>query len=191
MSVSSMANMAYARRHDVKPVGEGLETTAKVAQATGQNIETSTPTTSAISSMAAYIPTEVITVYVAVLAAIGTSAPAPGSQSTATVTAMSLASPFPLYILFIILVPVIVWGLYAGTVKAAKKPIPKSIGAWPKWEMFAGTIAFAIWAAALPNSPLSEFSWFSAAVAGIAALVISMLIGVFAPLFASNTLKDS
>ena len=185
MSVSSMANLAYARRDDVEPKAEGLNTSKKVAKETGQKEGTATPVSSAIASMAAYIPTEVITVYVAVLGALGvTVATAGGATAVAS-------TPLPVYALFIVLVPFIIWGLYARTVKAAGKPLPRSFGAWPKWEMIAGTVAFAIWAAALPSSPLSPFSWFSAAVAGVSALVISMLLGVFAPLFASNALKNS
>lgn len=212
MSVISMTNLAYARRKDVSRDDKGLNTTKKVAEETGQKPSTATSATSAIAAMTAYIPTEVLTVYVAVLGAVGVTVPAgtagtaPGASPVASIapsasavpsepvfTAATAAAstPFPVYAIFIVLVPIVVWGLYARTVKAADKPLPKSFGAWPKWEMVAGTVAFAVWAGALPSSPLEQFSWFSAAVAGVVALIVSMLIGVFAPLFASATLKNS
>jgi hypothetical protein len=92
--------------------------------------------------------------------------------------------------LFLVLTPMVVWGLYAAKARKAGKAVPTSLAAWPKWEMFAGLVAFAIWAAALPASPLDRFEWFNAGLAGISALVISMLLAVFAPVFASQALAN-
>ncbi len=83
-----------------------------------------------------------------------------------------------------------VWGLYAARARQANRPLPASLAAWPKWEMVAAAIAYAVWAAALPASPLGAFSWFNQAAAGVMALIASMLLGVFAPVFASNTLAN-
>ena len=60
---------------------------------------------------------------------------------------------------------------------------------WPRSG--AGAIAYAIWAAALPASPLGAFDWFNQAAAGVVALIVSMLLGVFAPVFASGSLANS
>ncbi|MGH2391896.1 MAG: hypothetical protein ACRDGH_00165 [Candidatus Limnocylindria bacterium] len=54
----------------------------------------------------------------------------------------------------------------------------------------AATLAFTAWGAALPSSPLGNFGWFSAPLAGVVALVLSMLIGVFAPIFSSKPLAN-
>jgi hypothetical protein len=43
---------------------------------------------------------------------------------------------------------------------------------------------------ALPSSPLERYSWFTAGLAGVVALVLSMLIGLFAPIFSSNALAS-
>ncbi|MGH2483727.1 MAG: hypothetical protein ACRDE9_04650 [Candidatus Limnocylindria bacterium] len=56
--------------------------------------------------------------------------------------------------------------------------------------MVAATLAFTAWGAALPSSPLGNFGWFSAPLAGVVALVLSMLIGVFAPIFSSKPLAN-
>jgi len=85
----------------------------------------------------------------------------------------------------------VVWALYAAKVRQADKQLPVSIRTWPKWEMAAALIAYAAWAAALPASPLGAFSWFNQAAAGVVALIVSMLLGVFAPVFASNALAEN
>src|SRR5205809_602765 len=131
MSISSMANLAYARRSDVAPMDVGLQNLSEVGAAKAPKPETVSTATSALEAIVAYIPTEVVT---------------------------------------------------------AGKDLPKGWAAWPKWEMAAGTVAFAVWAAALPASPLGQFDWFTAAFAGILALVVSFLLGLFAPLFSRAAL---
>jgi hypothetical protein len=180
MSVSSMANIAFARRADVAPQEKGLDSLDEVAGATGAASGTATSATSALSAIAAYIPTEVVTVYVAVLATIGVTEPADGAPFT----------PLPVYAAFLILTPIVVWGLYASRAVAAGKRLPRSVRSWPKWEMVAATLAFAAWGAALPSSPLGVFSWFMPALAGVVALVLSLLIGVFSPLFSARPLAN-
>lgn len=179
MSVSSMANLAFARRADVEPEGEGLKTRAEVATAKeGPGGAVS----SAVSAIAAYIPTEIVTVYVAVLATLGVTRDGSAAASGVTTT------PILAYAVFVVLTPLVVWGLYASRAVGLGKPLPRSFASWPKWEMVAATLAFASWAAALPSSPLERYDWFTAALAGVVALVLSMLIGLFAPLFSSKAL---
>jgi hypothetical protein len=208
-----MADMAYARRADVAPNDKGLPTHDRLAEEKGQKPATATTASSALSTIAAYIPTEILTVYVAVLATIGvavptsvvpggspgatgspTASPSPASGAAAggadPVTAASV-TPIELYLLFLVLTPIIVWALYATRAKKAGKALPGSFASWPKWEMLAGTVAYAVWAAALPASPLGTFDWFNLAAAGVVALIASMVLGVVAPLFASNALADS
>jgi hypothetical protein len=190
MSVSSMADMAFARRKDVGNPDEGLRDLGRVAEERGQKPETATTASSAIAAIAAYIPTEVLTVYVAILATFGVTVPVEGSAGTETLAATA-PTPVMLYVIFLVLAPLVVWGLYAAKARQAGRKLPVSIGAWPKWEMFAGAVAYAIWAAALPASPLGAFDWFNQAAAGVVALIVSMLLGVFAPVFASGSLANS
>ena len=186
-----MADMAFARRKDVGRSDEGLPNLDRVAEERGQKPETATTASSAVAAIAAYIPTEVLTVYVAVLATFGVTASAGGGSSGTEALATTASTPLVLYVVFLMLAPVVVWGLYAAKAKQAGRPLPKSLSAWPKWEMFAGAVAYGIWAAALPASPLGAFEWFNQAAAGVTALIVSMLLGVFAPLFASNALANS
>ena len=183
MSVSTMTDIAFARRKDVGTPDKGLDNLDRVAEERGQKPETASTASSALAAIAAYIPTEILTVYVAILATFGVTATAEGGTATATA-----ATPLPIYIAFVILSPLVVWALYAAKVRQANKKLPVSVRTWPKWEMAAALIAYAAWAAALPASPLGTFSWFNQAAAGVVALIVSMLLGVFAPVFASNAL---
>jgi bacteriorhodopsin len=109
-----------------------------------------------------------------------------GSAAAAGVT----TTPIIAYGVFVVLTPIVVWGLYASRAVEAGKKLPRSLASWPKWEMVAATLAFAAWAAALPSSPLERYGWFTAGLAGVVALVLSMLIGLFAPIFSSNALAS-
>ena len=186
-----MADMAFARRKDVGEPDEGLRSLDRVAEERGQKPETASTASSALAAIAAYIPTEVLTVYVAILATFGVAVPA-GEGSSGTQGLVATApTPVVLYLVFLVLAPLVVWGLYAAKARQAGRKLPVSLGAWPKWEMFAGAVAYAIWAAALPASPLGAFGWFNQAAAGVVALIVSMLLGVFAPVFASSALANS
>ena len=174
MSVSSMTNVAFARRRDVEPVGEAMRTTGEIAQATAEAKATQNPVTTALSAIAAYIPTEVLTLYVAVLAATRGG----GDESTQGPTTGDWVAVWA----FLVGTPVVVWLLYAAKVRTANKPLPLSPSRWPRWEMFAATVAFVAWAVALPQTPFADFSWYSAALAGVIVLVVSGLLGLIAPI---------
>jgi hypothetical protein len=133
--------------------------------------------TSAVSAalqvITTYIPTEIITLYVAVLAAL--------RDKTNTLAA---ASALRAFWFFLAVTPLVVWLVYAARVRSAKpaRPLPVHPYAWPLWEMFAAATAFTAWAAALPDSPLMG-AGVSPALGGILVLVASTLLGLAAPVF--------
>ena len=186
MSVNSMANAAAARRPDIVPlnvVPRGLDEIARVAFTTPTAVPAPAPATGAAAPRGAapidtvfnvlfgYIPTEVLTLYVAVLAAIDQTNKEP---SATWIT----------FWCFLIATPIVVWLVYGAKLKAAQKPLPIRYGAWPIWEMFAATVAYCAWAFALPNSPFLEYSsWYSSALSGVLVLVASTLLGLIAPFF--------
>ena len=95
-----------------------------------------------------------------------------------------MASPAPSlasYVGGIILTPIVVWLVYAGRARGAGRKVPTKLRAWPKWEMVAATVAFTVWAGALPGSPLASLDFYSAPVVGVAVLVVPVLLGLFAP----------
>jgi hypothetical protein len=188
MSITGLANAAAARRSDFFPLDKTPETLQDIAKAattspgdaasrTGdtQSRETATQIDTALHVLFGYIPTEVLTLYVAVLAAV---------QKPSKVT----SADWIVFWIFLAATPIVVWLVYGAKVKAANKPLPLSFGAWPVWEMLAATVAYCAWAFALPNTPLSVYSWYSSALSGVAVLVASTCLGLLAPFF-QRTLK--
>jgi hypothetical protein len=87
---------------------------------------------------------------------------------------------------FFVATPLVVWVVFASKLKDAGKPMPSSYGTWPVWEMTAALLAFCAWAFALPNTPFREFAaWYSPALASLAVLLASTVLGLLAPLFQS------
>ena len=125
--------------------------------------------------MFGYIPTEVLTLYVAILAAV---------HQPNKITQPEWIT----FWVFLVTTPVVVWLVYAAKVMAEKKPMPLNLSQWPFWEMVAATLAFFAWAFALPNAVFSAYSWYSSALAGVIVLVASTVLGLLAPLF-QRTIK--
>ncbi|SRR6266404_3974457 len=175
MSVSAMTNVAYARRADVPPLNAAPTNTGEIEQAKGGTAESRSAMTSTISTITTYIPTEILTLYVAVLGALQ---PASADQTP------SRAEWIAFYF-FLAATPVFVWLLYAAKVKNAQKLVPLAPRKWPMWEMVAATIGYLVWAFALPNSPFREFAqygWYSQALGGVIVLVVSTTLGLIAPI---------
>jgi hypothetical protein len=186
MSISAMANAAAARRPDVghraAPAG-AAEIAAAAAtppeQAPPEKQEASGVNT-ALNVLFGYIPTEVVTLYVAVAAALQPPTPAAG----ATAAVASSQAQWIAFWCFFVATPLVVWVVFASKLKAAGKPLPSTYDTWPVWEMCAALIAFFAWAFALPNTPFREFSnWYSPALASLAVLLASSVLGLLAPLF--------
>lgn len=186
MSVSSLTNVAIARRTD--ELGMGVDgkpaTAAETAQATGDDPATQSAATAALKSIATYIPTEIITLYVAALAALAGSNPdMPAKPTDISQTGGSIASSTDLvaFGVFLILTPVFVWLVYAAKVRNAGKDLPSKLTSWPWWEMMSSTVAFGAWAYAMPNSVFTRFDWYTAAIGTLVVLLVSTLLGLIAP----------
>ena len=162
MSISSMTNVAFQRRTDTP--GTPPATSSSIAAATGEQPGAESGVTTSMKVIATYIPTEILTLYLAVVAAV---------EGTTGWTA---------FFLFLFLTPTVVWLVYATRVKTSERRMPVSPAEWPMWEMFAATVAYLAWAFALPATPFATFAWYSSAVAGIVVLATSMMLGLLAPL---------
>ena len=176
MSINSMANAAIGRRQDYEPVGDVPRTLTDISKAAGGSSAPSNQLTSALNVIVAYIPTEVLTLYVAVVAALGN---ATGSTSGLH-TSPGLVVAFWA---FLVATPVTVWVLYAVKLQTDKKQLPLAPSQWPVWEMTAGTIAYTAWAMALPNNPFVTAVWYSSGLTAVILLVSSTFLGLVAPLF--------
>jgi len=193
-----MTNAAIARRPDFFPFGDTPKDYHEIAHATaappavplppggvpppapqgvpapqsGASAQTNVGL-SAMQVIAAYIPTEIITLYVACISVL---------HKAEEVT----LGEWIAFDVFTIATPCMVWVVFAVKLKTAQKPIPASPSRWPVWEMCAATIAFIAWAYAMPNSPFSEFTkqgWYSAGLAGLMVLIVSTMLGAISPLF--------
>jgi hypothetical protein len=179
MSLHAMTNAALARRSDYPPRGRTPRSPAELAEAADSAGGTSAVATT-LTTITIYIPTEVLTLYVALISALqhehGADSAARGADWLA-------------FWLFFVFTPLTVWLVFAGKLRAAGKRLPLYPHTWPAWEMAGGTIAYVAWAYALPTSPFASFSWYSPAVAGIIVLIASTSLGLVAPLL-QNPLRN-
>lgn len=177
MSINSTTNAAIGRRKDFEPLDETPKTLEEIARVAGSvNANANAPgnsVTTALSVLTTYIPTEVLTMYVAVLAALQDL-----SRKSYSLQWMVLWA-------FLAATPIVVWLVYAAKVKSAGKELPLSPTTWPWWEMGAATLAYLAWAFALPNSPFVEIAGYSAPLSGVIVLLASTVLGLLAPIFQS------
>jgi hypothetical protein len=173
MSVVSMANAAAARRHDYWPPGRPPASVAELGAAAEQptaiapdrgtgRAAPGPDVTGLLKTATTYIPTEVVTMYLAL-----TNALDPARPSLVLVAAFAAATPFLVLLVF------------AGRLRADGKPVPGP-GGWPLWEMSAGCVAFLAWSIALPDRPVD---WLTPSVAGVVLVIVTTLLGVAAPYF--------
>jgi hypothetical protein len=177
VSINSLTNAAAARRPDTMPMNTVTRGVDEIARASGtaptpsngsggqrNSVET------ALNVLFGYIPTEVITLYVAVISAIQK-----GDKPT--------QAEWVAFVIFAAATPVVVWLVYGAKLRNANRSVPLAFGAWPVWEMSAATIAFIAWSFALPRSPFGAFEWYSAALSGVVVLIASTTLGLIAPFF--------
>ncbi len=172
MSVSSMTNVAYKRRKDVPPVNSMPRSAGAVAEATGDAPDTQSTFTSALTALMAYIPTEILTAYVAVLAGLQVA-----NQQT-----QAPPGAWVWFWISLALTPAMVWAIYAGKCRSAGKALPTNPGKWPMWEMFAATVAFLVWAFALPNTGFADLEWYKPGLATAAVLLVTLVLAAIAPI---------
>lgn len=195
MSINSLANAAAARRTDMAPHGtipKGIDEIAAASATPPNPVTAMSPTPlpkqpssqvdTTLNVLFGYIPTEVLTLYVAVLAAIK-----PTNQPTDTqnvLTNMPTYGQWIAFWAFLIATPIVVWLVYGAKVKASQKVLPIAFSAWPVWEMLAATVAYCAWAFALPVSPFAQYKeWYSSALSSVIVLIASTVLGLLAPFF--------
>jgi hypothetical protein len=183
MSINTLANAAAARRSDMAPldtVPKGLDEIARVSatppttnpqsQAGAVPGKNATQIETTFNVLFGYIPTEILTLYVAVVAAI--------HQPNNTTSADWIT-----FIIFLVATPIVVWLVYGAKVKASENRMAFAWAVLPLWEMIAATIAYSAWAFALPNNPFTALSWYSAGLSGVVVLAASTVLGLLSPFF--------
>ncbi|MFJ7212863.1 hypothetical protein [Amycolatopsis sp. NPDC098790] len=114
-----------------------------------------------------YIPTEIITAYVAV----ATLVMDPGGSRT---------GQWVMFSIFLVLTPVIVWLFAVAQARKLGRTPPWRPGDWPVFELITATISFGLWAFTLPATPFEDFSWYRPGYGTAALIVGSLLIGAIA-----------
>jgi hypothetical protein len=175
MSLSTLANAAIARRADfaARPAaGDAAPGYREITAAVDNKAAPDNVVTAALRVITGYIPTEVLTLYVSAVAAFQPD----GANGVAA------HAPAWLFFVFLALTPLTTWTLFATKLKAGGRPMPVPPPQWPLWEMSAATLAFAVWAIAMPQSVFAGQGWYRAPVAGTV-LVTTTMLGLAAPLF--------
>jgi hypothetical protein len=167
MSLVTMTDLAIRTREP----GGARPRSALVAGSDNQAQDAASAVHQTLGLIVAYIPSEILVTYVAVVAAIQS---APGAGHTGEWIA---------FWLFLALSPSICWVLYATKLRHRGNPMPLHPKLWPHWPMVAATISYAVWAYTLPATPFSSFSWYQAAVGTVVLLLVTMLLGLLAPMF--------
>ncbi len=126
-----------------------------------------------LAALTKYIPTESITLYIATISAQqGITAVAPWLTSTVA------------YGFFVGFTPVLMLILFLRRLAVAGQDWKLPLQAWSWWQIIASTIAFAVWALAVPGSPfLTQNSEAIGILSGLAAVFVSTLLNLVAPFF--------
>lgn len=175
MSIASMTEVAFQSRTDVGNETYFPKTYTEIGGAAGGKDTPDSQVNAALRNLTTYIPTEILALYVAILAAVN---PPKGA-------AVSNPSWIAFWC-FLVATPIVIWLVYITKARTAGKPIPWAISKWPLWEMAAGTIAYVAWAFSLPASPFASYAWYSDGIASIIILVTAQALAFVAPLFARS-----
>lgn len=143
--------------------------TAAVAPAAGAAPAQNT-VGNALTALVKYVPTEVVTLYVATVAA----------RQQIEAVLPSFKSLW-LFWGFVCLTPLMFALLFYNKLAVANQKLP-SLKEFPWWKTIASTIAFAVWALAVPNGPYLQTAGASA-LAGLAALFVSTVLTLLDPIF--------
>ncbi len=149
--IASAADAAQAAVVEGKSATEVAEVVKETAKDTAATTPPSVPS-SPLSQLVTYIPTETLTLYVALQAALGdVAAPQGGKVSDADFTARWAWT----WILFIVTLL-----LAVGLSYRAQRNIDVVKFKLPVFEALAAGAAFLVWALALPSTPLRDIEGF-------------------------------
>jgi hypothetical protein len=128
----------------------------------------------ALDKAITYIPTEVVTTYIAILDLFR------DAEKTWV---------WAIFWFFLAMTPIAVWVTYV--VKAKWNPIQLLLapGRWPWGPMVAATVAFVAWAAAVPGSVMKTLAWFRPGFGMAAVILATFLIGLFSQLGGSRAAR--
>jgi hypothetical protein len=137
----------------------------------GESPTERTKASDALDSLVKYIPTESITLYVAASSAM--------PMILKTFVSVTEAS---VYWFFGLLTPILFLLIFAGKRRTAGLSALPKLREWPWWRLIASTVAFLVWALAIPTTPYLTGEA-GKVVAAFFALFISIFLGLLEPIF--------
>ena len=167
MSLNSLASTRVARDVEARAKGRALSIASE--DAVGPKEE---DVQNALSALVEYVPAETITLYLATVSSLPVlSAAVPALNALRT------------YIVFAVLTPILFALIYAGKRRAAGQSRWPGWKLWPWWPTVAATAAFLAWGLAVPDGPFATTDS-GRVLGGLAAIVVSTLLGVLGRFFA-------
>ena len=130
-----------------------------------------TAASNAFAALARYIPAEIVTLYVAALSAM------PAFAAT-----FAFVTEVGLYWFFVALTPVLLVLVLAGKRRSEGFSAFPPWKEWPWWKLVASTIAFLVWALAIPGTPYLSTAQ-GKVVAAFGALLVSTFLTLLEPIF--------
>ncbi|MCL5275063.1 MAG: hypothetical protein M1434_10030 [Chloroflexi bacterium] len=177
MSINSLTNDEIRRHAAFKPspVTKGLDLASPQDAATYRALNEASiqdnQVTITLNALVKYIPTEIVTLYVAA-----------ASATPSLRVAIPVVDGRLVYWGFAAMTPILLILMYAS--KRASDgipPLPKA-KELPWWKMSAATVAFLVWALAVPGNPY-VLGDSGAVIAGFGAIIISTLLTLLEPIF--------
>jgi hypothetical protein len=184
MSINSMTNDELRRRVDFRrqaviqsPVAKDLSAPVPpaTARAATEVAVQDNPVNNTVNALVKYIPTEVVTLYVAA-----------ASSTQAVRSAVPSFDGRITYWAFAVMTPIILLLVYASKRASSGLITLPPASQWPWWKMGAATVAFMVWGLAVPGNPYITGDA-GAVMAGFGAIIISTLLSLLEPIFERPT----
>ena len=179
MSDAKLVRESYANRpanRVERAIGlkNQVEKPAPSAEESPQPVGVSQPV---VQQLVRWIPTETITLYVAVIAILTYPKAAAGQK----LCEQSFRAQWWWAVIFVVFSVFAVFAIYLTKVRATNAPFR-----WPFFEMGVAAVAFAAWAAGLPQTPLGDVCDYKTEYGGLAVLFASIIIGLVAGMLGKN-----
>jgi hypothetical protein len=176
MSINSLTNDELKRQKDFRArvTAKGIAFAPAVGAADRGMAEVAVQdnqVTGTLNALVKYIPTEIVTLYVAAV-----------SATPALRASFSFLTNSAVYWAFVVLTPLLLLLVYASKRATDGLPALPPFAQWPWWKLAAATIAFLVWALAVPGNPYIVGDG-GAVVAGFGAVLISTALSLLEPIF--------
>jgi hypothetical protein len=163
MSINALTNDALKRNADFRQAAAAAEGERR-PRADIEDAAQNNQVTNALSALTKYIPTEAVTLYIAAV-----------SATVALKEIFPFVTDIGMYWFFAAFTPIFLFITFLGKRRAAGLAALPSAREWPWWDMVAATVAFLIWALAVPGNQLLDTPT-GGVVAGFLAIFVSTIL---------------